>query len=110
MGAFHSTQNYGNFGWYKALGTSNGTVHFGWHGPTGIFGTSSKGLTEMSLKCCPQYRSLILLRGTITKRALAWVGSLQPECTVLLRGMWNFRNFKPDLFFVERKAPNDPES
>ena len=101
MGAFHSTQNSGNFGWYKEVGASNGTVHFGLHGPTGIFGTSSKGLTEMSLSmsqnCCPQYRSFILFARTITKHTVAWVGSVQPEFTVPLRGMRNFRNFKPDL-------------
>ena len=39
---------------------------------------------------------------TITKRAVAWVGSVQPECTVPL-STWNFRNFKPE-FFVEWKA------
>ena len=37
----------------------------------------------------------ILLTRTITKRAVAWVGSVQPECIVPL---WNFRN-------VEWKAP-----
>ena len=108
MGAFHSTQNSGNFGWYQEVGTSNGTVHFGWHGQTRIFGTSSKGLTEMSLSiwqnCCPQYCSFILFTRTITKPAVAWVGSVQPEYTVLLRGMWNFRNFKPD-FFLNGKRP-----
>ena len=36
-GAFHSTQNSGNFGWYIKW---NGQVRFG---PTGIFGTSFKG-------------------------------------------------------------------
>ena len=97
MGAFHLTQNSWNFGWYKEVGTSNGTVHFGLH-----------GLTEMSLSiwqnCCPQYRSFILFTRTITKRAVAWVGSVQPEYTVLLRGMWNFRNFKPD-FLLNGKRP-----
>ena len=54
--------------------------------------------------CCPQYCSFILFTRTITKRAVAWVGSVQPEYTVLLRGMWNFRNFKPD-FFLNGKRP-----
>ena len=39
----------------------------------------------------------ILLTRTITKRAVAWAGSMQPErCTVLL-GTWIFRNFKPEF-------------
>jgi len=47
-GAFHSTQNSGNFSWYIKC---NGPFRFG---PTGIFGTSfdlviSVGGTEMSL-------------------------------------------------------------
>ena len=37
----------------------------------------------------------ILLTRTITKHAVAWVGSVQPECTISL-GTWNFRNFKPE--------------
>ena len=37
MGAFHSTQNSGNFGWYTKW---NGPFRFG---PTGIFGTSFEG-------------------------------------------------------------------
>ena len=44
-----------------------------------------------------------LLTRTITKRAVAWVGSLQPESTVPM-STWNFRNFKPE-YFVEGKAP-----
>ena len=36
-GAFHSTQNSGNFGWYIKW---NGPFRFG---PTGIFGTSFEG-------------------------------------------------------------------
>ena len=35
----------------------------------------------------------ILLTRRITKRAVAWVGSVQPECTISL-GTWNFRNFE----------------
>ena len=40
---------------------------------------------------------------TITKRAVAWVGSVQPECTVPL-STWNFRNFKPE-FLLNGKRP-----
>ena len=46
----------------------------------------------------------ILLTRTITKRAVAWAGSMQPErCTVLL-GTWIFRNFKPE-FLLNWKRP-----
>ena len=38
-----------------------------------------------------------------TKRAVAWVGSLQPVGTVPL-GTWNFRNFKPE-FLLNGKRP-----
>ena len=34
----------------------------------------------------------ILLTKTVTKRAVAWVGSVQPECTVSL-GTWKFPLF-----------------
>ena len=40
---------------------------------------------------------------TITKRAVAWVGSVQPECTVPL-STWSFRNFKPE-FLLNGKRP-----
>ena len=73
VGTFHSTQNSGNFGWYIKW---NGPFQFG---RTGIFGTTfeggpliSVGRTEMSP--VPLFR--ILLTKTITKRAVAWVGSV----------------------------------
>ena len=73
VGTFHSTQNYGNFGWYIKW---NGPFQFG---QIGIFGTTfeggpliSVGRTEMSP--VPLFR--ILLTKTITKRAVAWVGSV----------------------------------
>ena len=40
---------------------------------------------------------------TITKRVVAWVGSVQPECTVPLSA-WSFRNFKPE-FLLNGKRP-----
>ena len=40
---------------------------------------------------------------TITKRAVAWVGSVQPECTVPL-STWSFRGFKPE-FLLNGKRP-----
>ena len=46
----------------------------------------------------------ILLTRTITKRAVARVGCMQPECTVPL-GTWHFRNFMQTGIFVEWKAP-----
>ena len=46
--------------------------------------------------CSPQYRSFV----SKTKRAVAWVGSVQPECTVPF-GTWNFRNFKPNFCWRE---------
>ena len=36
----------------------------------------------------------------ITKRAVAWVGSVQPECTVPL-STWSFRNCKPEFCWME---------
>ena len=57
----------------------------------------SKLLSPVPLFC-------VLLSRTITKRAVAWVVSLQPECTVPL-GMWNrFRNFEPG-FLLNGKRP-----
>ena len=41
---------------------------------------------------------------TITKRAVAWVGSVQPECTVPLSTR-NFRNLKPE-FLLNGKRPD----
>ena len=43
----------------------------------------------------------------ITKRAVAWVGSVQPECTVWL-GVVEFPNSQIEIF-VEWKAPLVPE-
>ena len=93
-------------------------------GPTGIFGISfeagppwlvwlfqlvgpkwpfpfDKMLSPVPLFC-------ILLTRTITKRAVAWVGTGQPECTVPL-GKWNFRNFEPE-FLLNGKRPRLPFS
>ena len=50
----------------------------------------------------PKFRELfrILLTRTITKRAVAWVGSEQPECTVPLN-TWNFKT----EFLLNGKLP-----
>ena len=45
----------------------------------------------------------VLLTSIITKSAVAWVGSVQPEYTVPL-GAWNVRNFKPE-FLLNGKSP-----
>ena len=45
----------------------------------------------------------ILLTRTITKRAVAWVGSVQSECTVPM-STWNLRNFKAE-FLLNPKRP-----
>ena len=49
----------------------------------------------------------ILLTRTKAKRAVAWVGSVQPECTISL-DMWNFRKFKPEFLF-NGKRPQTPQ-
>ena len=56
----------------------------------------TKLLSPVSLFC-------ILLTRTITKCTMAWVRSVQPECTVLL-GMQNVQDFQTGIF-VEWKAP-----
>ena len=43
---------------------------------------------------------------TMTKHAVAWVGSVQPERTVPL-STWSFRNFKPE-FLLNGKRPRPP--
>ena len=53
----------------------------------------------------------IQLTRTITKRAAAWVGSVQQECNWMYRsiylGEWNFRNFIPE-FLLNGKPPCMP--
>ena len=67
------------------------------------FGQSDRNVPfHLTKLMCPVPLFCFLLTRTITKRALAWVGSLQQECTVPM-STWNFRNFKPESF-VEWKA------
>ena len=100
-GAFHSTQNSGNFGWHIKW---NGPI---WFGPTGTalkvvhfdqshyFSWSDWNVPfHLTKLLFPVPLFCILLTRTITKCTVAWDGSVQPECTVPL-GTWNFRNFKP---------------
>ena len=114
MGAFHSTQNSGNYRWYIKW---NGPFRFG---PTEIFGTSFEGdalwpvwsfrsvgssdrnvpfhLTKLLF---PLPLSCILLTRTRTKRAVAWVGSVQLECTIhWARGISEISNRN---FFLNRE-------
>ena len=111
-GSFHSTQNSANFGCYiKWKGSF-------WFGPTRIFGTSFEGgplwlvwsfwpdrnVPFHSTKLLfPVALFYILLTRTITKCAVAWVGSVQTECTMPL-GMWNVQSFKLE-FLLNGKHP-----
>ena len=101
-----------------SVGTSNRTDHLGLIRPeylgaalkvvhfdrSGYLGRSDRNVSFHSTKLLspvPLFR--ILLTRTITKRAVAWVGSEQPECTVPLN-TWNFRNFKTE-FLLNGKLP-----
>ena len=113
-GRFPFNPNSGNFGWYIKW---NGPFRFG---PTGIFGTSFEGsplwpvwvFRSVGLKCPFSFDKIVVpstallypaYKRTITTGAVAWVGSMQPECTITL-GTWNFRNFKPK-FLLNGKRP-----
>ena len=101
-----------------SVGTSNGTDHFGlvrpeYSGPalkvvlfdrSGHFGRSDRNVPfHLRKLLSPVPLFCILLARTITKRAVAWVGSVEPECTVPLNTE-NFRNFKPE-FLLNGKRP-----
>ena len=95
-GAFHSTQNSGHFVWYikwnepfrfgdlvrpEYSGPALKVVHFDWSGYLGRSdGNVPFHLTKLLF---PVPLFCVLLTRTI-KRALAWVGSVQLECTVPL--------------------------
>ena len=118
LGAFRSARKFRNFPLEIKW---NGPFRFG---PTGIFVTTFEGgpvhfdrsaghfgrsvgqncpfpFDKIVVPAVPLF--CILLTRTITKRAVAWVGFVQPECAVPL-GMWNFRNFKPE-FLLKVKRP-----
>ena len=67
-------------------------VHFDW---SAHFSQSDRNfpfrLTKL-LSPVPLCYILLVLTGTITKLAFAWVESVLPECSIAL-GTWNFRNF-----------------
>ena len=101
-----------------SVGTSNGTDHFGlvrpeYSGPalkvvlfdrSGHFGRSDRNVPfHLTKLLSPVPLFCILLARTITKRVVAWVGSVEPECTVPLNTE-NFRNFKPE-FLLNGKRP-----
>ena len=89
-GAFHSTQNSGNFDWYinhfdlvrpEYSGPALKVVHFDW---SGYLGRSDRNVPfHLTKLLSPVPLFCILLTRTI-KRAVDWVGSVQPECTVPL--------------------------
>ena len=79
-----------------SVGTPNGTDHFRlvrpeYSGPalkvvhcdrSGHFGRSDRNVPfHLTKLLSPVPLFCILLTRTITKRAVAWVGSVQPECT-----------------------------
>ena len=71
---------------------------------SGHFGQSDRNVPfHLTKLLFPVLLFCILLTRIITKRVVAWVRSVQPECTVLL-GKRNFRNLKLECF-VQRKAP-----
>ena len=83
------------------LGAALKVVHFD---RSGYLGRSDRNVSFHSTKLLsPVTLFRILLTRTITKRAVAWVGSEQPECTVPLN-TWNFRNFKTE-FLLNGKLP-----
>ena len=101
-----------------SVGTSNGTDHFGlvrpeYWGPalkvvlfdrSGHFGRSDRNVPfHLTKSLSPVPLFCILLARTITKRAVAWFGSVEPEGTVPLNTE-NFRNFKPE-FLLNGKRP-----
>ena len=108
-GAFHSTQNSGNFDWYinhfdlirpEYSGPALKVVHFDW---SGYLGRSDRNVPfHLTKLLSPVPLFCILLTRTI-KRAVDWVGSVQPECTVPL-GTWNFRNFRWEFFLNGKHA------
>ena len=101
-----------------SVATSNGTDHFGLVRPeysgsalkvvlfdrSGLFGWSDRNVPfHLTKLLFPVPLFCILLTRTITRRAVACVGSVQPECTVPL-GTWNFRNFKPEFVLNGKRS------
>ena len=100
------------------VGTSNGTDHFGlvqpeYLGPalrvvrfdqSGHFSQSDLNVPfHLTKLLFPVPLFCILFTRIITKHVVAWVRSVQPECTIPL-GTRNFRNLKPE-FLLNGKRP-----
>ena len=68
-------------------------VHFDWSGY--LCRSDRNAPFHLTNLLSPVPLFCIHLTRTITKHAVAWVGSVQPECTIPL-GTWNFQNFKPE--------------
>ena len=102
-GAFHSTQNFGNFGW---LIKWNGPFRFGL---IGMFVTSFEGgpLWPVRLSRSVRPKCLILFdKIFVPSIALlypAYKNNNQTRGTIPL-GSWNFWNFKPE-FLLNGKSP-----
>ena len=76
-------------------------VHFDW---SGHFGRSDRNFPfHLTKLLSPVPLLCILLTRTISKRAVAWVGCVQPEFTFPF-GTWNIRNFKAE-FLLNKKRP-----
>ena len=81
------------------LGAALKVVHFD---RSGYLGRSDGNVSfDLTKLMSPVPLFCILLTGTITKRAVAWVGSEQPECTVPLN-TWNFTETE---FLLNGKLP-----
>ena len=111
-GAFHSTQNSGNFDWYinhfdlvrpEYSGPALKVVHFDW---SGYLGRSDRNvpfpLTKL-LFSVPLF--CVRLTRIITKRAVDWVWSVQPECNVPL-DIWNCEISNRNLRWIESALDN----
>ena len=97
-----------------SVGTSNGTDHFGlvrpeYSGPalkvvhfgrSGHFGRSDRNALFHLTKSLSPVPLFCILTRTITKCAVAWVGSVQPKCTVP-SGTGNFRNSNRNFCWME---------
>ena len=82
-------------------GPASKVVHFD---RSGHFGRSDRNVPfHLTKLLCPVPLFCVLLTRTIPKRAVAWVGSVQPEYTVTL-GV-KFPKFQTGIF-VEWKAPH----
>ena len=81
-------------------------VHFDWSAHFSQLERNFPFHSTKLLSPVPLFYILLVLTGTITKLAFAWVESVQPECSIAL-GTWNFRNFclmKKNVFNKQNHA------